>query len=201
MLEYERDLQASGSILIAGMDEAGRGPLAGPVFAAMVIIPLDNIIEGVNDSKKLTPKKRSELSKVIKEKSLAFSICSVDESEIDRVNILEADKECMNKCCQEISIKPDYCLVDFVPHLELPFPHKEIVKGDAKSYSIACASILAKVARDEYMEEMAIKYPQYQFDKHKGYGTKLHYEMLRKYGPCEIHRKSFLKKFYEKESI
>ena len=107
----------------------------------------------------------------------------------------------MNKCCQEISIKPDYCLVDFVPHLELPFPHKEIVKGDAKSYSIACASILAKVARDEYMEEIALKYSQYQFDKHKGYGTKLHYEMLRKYGPCEIHRKSFLKKFYEKESI
>lgn len=201
MLEYERDLQASGSILIAGMDEAGRGPLAGSVFAAMVIMPLDDIIEGINDSKKLTPKKRSELSKIIKEKALAFSICSVDESEIDRVNILEADKECMNKCCREISIKPDYCLVDFVPHLELPFPHKEIVKGDAKSYSIACASILAKVARDEYMEEMALKYPQYQFDKHKGYGTKLHYEMLRKYGPCEIHRKSFLKKFYEKESI
>lgn len=201
MLEYERDLQASGSILIAGMDEAGRGPLAGSVFAAMVIMPLDDIIEGVNDSKKLTPKKRFELSKVIKEKARAFSICSVDESEIDRVNILEADKECMYKCCQEISIKPDYCLVDFVPHLELPFPHEEIVKGDAKSYSIACASILAKVARDEYMEEMALKYPQYQFDKHKGYGTKLHYEMLRKYGPCEIHRKSFLKKFYEKESI
>ena len=177
MLEFENEMISKGYKLIAGVDEAGRGPLAGAVFVAMAIMPLDenSIIPGVDDSKKLSPTKRKFLFDKIKSKAIAYSICSIDEKTIDRINILEATKLGINKCLKEISIKPDYCLVDYVAKLNLDVPFSTIIKGDALSYSIACASILAKVARDEYMDEMDKKYPNYNFTKHKGYGTKLHY--------------------------
>lgn len=199
MFEYENSLKDKGYNLIAGMDEAGRGPLAGAVYSAMVIMPLekDKIIQGVNDSKKLTPKKRLELYEKIKQKAISYSICFSDEKVIDKINILEATKKCMQDCLNNIAVKPDYCLVDYVANLNLECEHSLIVKGDAKSYNIACASILAKVSRDLYMEDMAKKYPEYMFEKHKGYGTKLHYQMIEKYGICEIHRKSFLKNLGE----
>ena len=199
MLTYEREKEKEGYKLIAGMDEAGRGPLAGSVYTAMVIMPLseDKIIEGVNDSKKLTPKKRDELFEKIKQRAIAYVICPVDEKTIDEINILEATRLGMKKCYDEISVKPDYCLVDYVNGLILDCPFETIIKGDAKSYSVACASILAKVARDKYMEEIDKKFPMYQFAKHKGYGTKLHYEMLKEYGISEVHRKSFLKNLEE----
>ncbi|MBE7082726.1 MAG: ribonuclease HII [Clostridiales bacterium] len=195
-LNYERELLSNGYKLIAGMDEAGRGPLAGAVYTAMVIMPLeeDKIIQGVNDSKKLSQKAREELFDKIINTAIAYAICPVDEKTIDDINILNATKLGMQNCLKQIKIKPDYCLVDYVPNLSLDCPNKTIVKGDEKSYSIACASILAKVARDKYITELGAKYPMYQFEKHKGYGTKLHYQMLDKYGASEIHRKSFLKK-------
>ena len=197
MLEFENEMISKGYKLIAGVDEAGRGPLAGAVFVAMAIMPLDenSIIPGVDDSKKLSPTKRKFLFDKIKSKAIAYSICSIDEKTIDRINILEATKLGINKCLKEISIKPDYCLVDYVAKLNLDVPFSTIIKGDALSYSIACASILAKVARDEYMDEMDKKYPNYNFTKHKGYGTKLHYECLDKYGISEIHRRTFLKRY------
>ena len=197
MLEFENEMISKGYKLIAGVDEAGRGPLAGAVFVAMAIMPLDenSIIPGVDDSKKLSPTKRKFLFDKIKSKAIASSICSIDEKTIDRINILEATKLGINKCLKEISIKPDYCLVDYVAKLNLDVPFSTIIKGDALSYSIACASILAKVARDEYMDEMDKKYPNYNFTKHKGYGTKLHYECLDKYGISEIHRRTFLKRY------
>lgn len=199
MLEFENELEKDGYKFIAGIDEAGRGPLAGSVYTAMVIMPLekDKIINGVNDSKKLTPKKRYELFDKITKTAIAYSICAIDENTIDSVNILEATKLGMANCLQNISVKPDFCLVDYVAGLSLNCPFKTIVKGDAKSYNIACASILAKVARDRYMCEMAEKYPEYQFEKHKGYGTKLHYELIEKFGVSKIHRKSFLKNLEE----
>ena len=166
---YENEAKAEGFNIVCGIDEAGRGPLAGPVCAAAVILPEGCIIDGVNDSKKLTEKKREALFDVIKEKALAYSIAVADEKEIDEINILQAG---------------------------LGVATKTIVKGDANSMSIAAASILAKVTRDRFMLEMDEKYPEYQFAKHKGYGTKLHYEMLTKYGASEIHRKTFLKSFY-----
>ena len=199
MFEFENELKKDGFNLIAGMDEAGRGPLAGAVYTAMCIMPLENdkIIDGVNDSKKLTPKKRLELFEKIKQTAIAYSIVAVDEKEIDKVNILEATKLGMQRCLQQISVKPDFCLVDYVANLKLDIPFKTIVKGDAKSYSIACASILAKVARDLYMENLAKEYPHYQFDKHKGYATRLHYELIEKYGISKVHRMSFLKNLDE----
>jgi len=199
MLEFENEFKDLGYNLIAGMDEAGRGPLAGRVYAAMVIMPLDDdkIIDGVNDSKKLTEKKRESLFEEITKKALAYSICYVDEKTIDEINILEATKQCMQKCLEEIKIMPDFVLVDYVNNLMLNKPFRTIVKGDALSYSIGCASILAKVARDRYIIEMAQKYPNYGFEKHKGYGTKLHYEMISKYGVSNIHRKTFLRNWKE----
>lgn len=195
MFEFEDELKKLGYKLIAGMDEAGRGPLAGAVYTSMVIMPLEKekIIEGVNDSKKLTPQKRLELFEKIKQTAIDYSICAVDEKTIDNINILEATKLGMQNCIKNMKIKPDYCLVDYVAGLNLDCDFKCIIKGDAKSYNIACASILAKVARDNYMCEMSKKYPEYQFEQHKGYGTKLHYQMLEKYGYSEIHRKTFLK--------
>ena len=195
MLIYEKEKLKEGYKLIAGMDEAGRGPLAGAVFVAMCIMPLnkDKIIKGVNDSKKLSPVKREELFEKIKQIAISYSICSVDEKEIDNINILEATKLGMQKCLEQIKIKPDYCLVDYVAKLNLNTQFQTIVKGDAKSYSVACASILAKVARDKYMENLAKEYPNYAFDKHKGYPTKLHYDLISKYGISPVHRKSFLK--------
>ena len=195
MLEFENKCKEQGYKYIAGMDEAGRGPLAGAVFTAMCIMPLSekDIIQGVNDSKELTEKKREELFEKIKEKAIAYVICPVDEKRIDEINILEATIEGMKNCLEKINVRPDYCLVDYVAKLNLDVPFETIVKGDAKSYSIACASILAKVARDKYMEELDKKYPNYALGQHKGYATKLHYELIKKFGISPIHRKSFLK--------
>lgn len=199
MLEFENELQSCGYKIIAGMDEAGRGPLAGAVYTAMVIMPLESekIIEGVNDSKQLSSSKRLELFEKIKNTAIAYAICSVDEKVIDEINILEATKLAMQNCLKEINIKPEYCLVDYVANLNLDCEFRTIIKGDAKSYSIACASILAKVARDNYMHELSKKYPMYLFDKHKGYATKQHYEKIKEYGISEVHRKSFLKNIGE----
>lgn len=195
-LKFENEAHANGYKIVCGIDEAGRGPLAGPVCAAAVILPDGCIIEGVNDSKKLTEKKREALFDVIKEKALAYSIATADEKEIDEINILQATYLAMNRAFNGLEIKPDMALVDGNRDPQLGVPTLTVVKGDSLSMSIACASILAKVTRDRFMLEMADKYPQYQFEKHKGYGTKLHYEMLDEYGASEIHRMSFLKKYY-----
>ena len=194
---YENEARAEGFQIVCGIDEAGRGPLAGPVCAAAVILPEGCIIEGVNDSKKLTEKKREALFDVIKEKALAYSIAVADEKEIDEINILQATYLAMRRAFDGLSIKPDMALVDGNRDPGLGIATRTIVKGDANSMSIAAASILAKVTRDRFMLSMDEKYPEYQFAKHKGYGTKLHYEMLTKYGASEIHRKTFLKSFYE----
>ena len=199
MLTFENELISDGYKLIAGMDEAGRGPLAGCVYTAMVIMPLDSdkIITGVNDSKKLTAKQREILFDEIIKTAISFVICPIDEQKIDEVNILNATKLGMQECLKQIKVKPDFCLVDYVNGFSMDAPFKTIVKGDAKSYSIACASILAKVARDKYMVEISKEYPCFGFERHKGYGTKLHYQMIEKYGVLPIHRKSFLKNLGE----
>ena len=194
---YENEAEAEGFSVVCGIDEAGRGPLAGPVCAAAVILPKGCVIEGVNDSKKLTKKKREALFDIIKEKALAYSIAVADEKEIDEINILQATYLAMRRAFEGLDVKPDMALVDGNRDPILGIPTKTIVKGDANSMSIAAASILAKVTRDRFMLEMDEKYPEYQFAKHKGYGTKLHYEMLAKYGASEIHRKTFLRSFYE----
>lgn len=194
---YENEAKAEGFNIVCGIDEAGRGPLAGPVCAAAVILPEGCIIEGVNDSKKLTEKKREALFDVIKEKALAYSIAVADEKEIDEINILQATYLAMRRAFDGLDIKPDMAIVDGNRDPGLGVATRTIVKGDANSMSIAAASILAKVTRDRFMLEMDEKYPEYQFAKHKGYGTKLHYEMLTEYGASEIHRKTFLKSFYE----
>ena len=194
-LEYENEAYSKGYNCVCGVDEAGRGPLAGPVFAAAVILPKGYVIEGVNDSKKLSEKKREELFEKIKSEALCYSIASVDEKTIDEINILNATFLAMEKAVEGLKIHPDFVMIDgnrAPKHLDIPC--QTIVKGDAKSASIAAASILAKVSRDRFMLEMAEKYPEYCFEKHKGYGTKLHYEMIEKYGICEIHIKTFLKK-------
>ncbi len=196
-LKYENEAKADGYNIVCGIDEAGRGPLAGPVCAAAVILPDGCIIEGVNDSKKLTEKKREQLFDVIKETAVAYSIATADEKEIDEINILQATYLAMNRAFQGLNLKPDMAFVDGNRDPGLGIPTRMIVKGDANSMSIAAASILAKVTRDRFMLEMDKKYPQYQFAKHKGYGTKLHYEMLDKYGASEIHRMTFLRKYYE----
>ncbi|MBR5270552.1 MAG: ribonuclease HII, partial [Clostridia bacterium] len=178
----------------AGVDEAGRGPLAGPVYAAAVILPQDFIIEGLNDSKKLTEKRREELYDVIIQNAVAYSIFSVDEKRIDEINILNATYEAMNGAVNSLSVVPDYVLIDGNSIKGMEIEYETVVKGDAKSASIAAASILAKVARDRYITEIAATYPQYGFEKHKGYGTAAHTEAILKYGPSPIHRRTFLKK-------
>jgi len=193
-LAFERELLSSGARLIGGMDEAGRGPLAGPVVAAAVIMPLDCPIEGVDDSKQVSEKKRERLFDEIIEKAVAYKIVAVDEKVIDDVNILNATKKAMAECVQGLSVRPDVVLVDAVK-LALEVPTKAIIKGDALSYSIAAASILAKVYRDRLMRDYDRIYPEYGFAKHKGYGTKDHIEALRTYGPCPIHRRSFITHF------
>ncbi len=191
---YEKELIQKGYACVAGVDEAGRGPLAGPVFAAAVILPEGEIIEGINDSKKLSPKKRDELYDIIREKAIAVSSASVDEKTIDEINILNATYLAMQKAVAGLNPKPDFVLVDGNRAPELDIECDTLVKGDAKSISIAAASIVAKVERDRYIIEMAKKYPEYGFEKHKGYGTKEHCEAILKYGPSPIHRRTFLKK-------
>jgi ribonuclease HII len=190
---YERAAEEKGYQFICGIDEAGRGPLAGPVFAAAVILPRDMLIEGVNDSKKLSEKKREELFDVIREKAISYSVGFATETEIDTINILQATFLAMKRACDGLSVKPDYALVDGNRMPWLDVETQTIIKGDSLSQSIAAASILAKVSRDRLMAEIDQIYPEYQFAKHKGYGTALHIEMLKKYGPCPVHRKTFLK--------
>lgn len=202
MFDYENECLKSGFKIIAGVDEAGRGPLAGPVAVAIAIMPLeqDKIIEGVNDSKKLTEKKRDALYEQIINTAISYHIEYVDENTIDTINILNATKLGMIKCIKEIGVSPDIVLIDAVK-LDADVPTKSIIKGDALSYSIACASILAKVSRDRLMLELDKKYPQYNLKKHKGYGTKEHIENLKKYGPSPIHRKSFIGHFVDVEKL
>ena len=192
-LLYEKQEQEKGKFIIAGMDEVGRGPLAGPVCVACVIMPLDDIIEGIDDSKKISEKKRELFAEQIKEKAIAYSIEMVDEQVIDQINILEATKLCMKRAIENLTLRPDVVLVDAISKLDVNVEIRGIIKGDALSYSIGCASILAKVTRDNYMVELSKKYPEYGFEKHKGYGTKVHIEALKEIGPCEHHRLSFLK--------
>lgn len=194
MLEYEKMYMEQGYTAICGVDEAGRGPLAGPVYAAAVILPEGLLIEGVNDSKKLSEKKREQLFDVIKEKAVAYCIASASVEEIEELNILGAAMLAMKRAVEGLSVKADFAMIDGNKKPELEIPCEAIVKGDAKSESIAAASNLAKVSRDRVMLEMAEKYPQYSFEKHKGYATKVHREAILEYGPCEIHRPSFLKK-------
>lgn len=197
MFEYENEYKSKGYKILAGMDEAGRGPLAGPVVCACVVMPLDKdkIIDGVNDSKKLTTKKREVLFEKIINTATCYKIIEVDNKTIDEINILNATKLGMSKCANEINIKIDMLLVDAVKGLDVKCEYLPIIKGDAKSYLIACASILAKVYRDRLMEKLDEKYPAYNLKKHKGYGTKEHIENLKKYGKCEIHRETFIKHF------
>ena len=195
-LEYERKYIASGKTLIAGVDEVGRGPLAGPVVCAAVIMPTEDIIVGVTDSKKLSAKKREELSAIIREKALSYCIYEVSEREIDEINILQAVKKCMTGAINGLKVKPDIVLADGL-NIGLPFNTEYIVKGDLKSYTIGCASIIAKVYRDNLMTGYAKEFPQYGFDKHKGYGTKAHIDKIREIGPCSLHRKTFIKNFWE----
>lgn len=191
---YEKLAAAKGYKSICGIDEAGRGPLAGPVYAAAVILPMDLEIDGLNDSKKLSEKKREALFDIICEKAISYSIGIATEEEIDEINILNATFLAMRRAVDGLHIKPDYALIDGNQHPGLSIDDETVIKGDGKSMSIAAASILAKVSRDRFMLEIAQKYPEYCFEKHKGYGTKLHYEMIEKYGVSPVHRKSFLKK-------
>lgn len=194
---YEQKAINAGYKVVCGIDEAGRGPLAGPVHAAAVILPLGLEIEGLNDSKKLSEKKREQLFDIICEKAIDYSIGVATEKEIDEINILNATFLAMHRAVEGLKTKPDYALIDGNQYPKIPFVMEEtVVKGDAKSMSIAAASILAKVSRDRFMLDKTKEYPQYQFEKHKGYGTKLHYEMLAEYGPSPIHRMTFLKKLY-----
>jgi ribonuclease HII len=194
---YEQNALKAGYKTICGIDEAGRAPLAGPVYAAAVILPIGLEIKGLNDSKKISEKKREQLFDVICENAVSYSIGIATEKEIDEINILNATFLAMHRAVEGLNIKPDYALIDGNQYPKIPMLTEEtVVKGDAKSMSIAAASILAKVSRDRFMLEKAKEYPQYQFEKHKGYGTKLHYEMLTEFGPSPIHRLSFLKKFF-----
>lgn len=196
MWQIEDRIFKQGVQLICGVDEAGRGPLAGPVCAAAVILPAYLEIPGLNDSKKLTDKKRRELYPIIKEQALAYGIAFADHQEIDAVNILQATYLAMERAIMQLQIKPEYALIDGNRAKDFGIPVKTVVRGDSLSASIAAASILAKVTRDDYMEQMAIHYPQYNFGVHKGYGTKAHYTILDEFGPSPIHRMSFLKKYY-----
>lgn len=196
-LEFEKEALAKGYKSVCGVDEAGRGPLAGPVCAAAVILPEGVIIDGVNDSKKLSEKKRESLFDVIREQALSYSIAYATVDEIEEINILNATMLAMRRAIDGLEIKADYSMIDGNKIPPIDIDAECIVKGDAKSMSIACASILAKVSRDRLLYKYAEEYPMYGFDKHKGYGTKVHREAILKYGPCPYHRKSFLKKLYK----
>ena len=196
MWEIEDSHFANGIKVICGVDEAGRGPLAGPVCAAAVILPPHVDIPGLNDSKKLTDKRRRELFPVIKEQAIAYGIGFASHEEIDEINILQATYLAMERALAQLSVKPEMALIDGNRAKDFGLPVETVVKGDSRSASIAAASILAKVSRDDLMERAAVDYPQYQFEIHKGYGTKAHYAALTEHGPSPIHRMSFLKKFY-----
>jgi len=196
MWEFEEKYFSQGIQLVCGVDEAGRGPLAGPVCAAAVILPPNLDIPGLDDSKKLSDKRRRELFPIIKEQAIAYGIAFADHKEIDDINILQATFLAMERAIKQLSIKPEVALIDGNREKDFGIPVETVVHGDSRSASIAAASVLAKVTRDDYMLEMADKYPGYRFEIHKGYGTKAHYAALQTNGPCEIHRMSFLKKFY-----
>ena len=195
MWEYEDKYAALGMQHICGVDEAGRGPLAGPVSAAAVILPPHFEIPGLDDSKKLSDKRRRDLVPIIKQNAIAYSVVFVDHVPIDEINILQATYEAMRQAVSKLSVTPDLLLNDAVTIPELTMKQVPIIKGDAKSISIAAASIVAKVTRDRMMVELDKFYPEYGFAKHKGYGTKVHIQALKEFGPCEIHRKTFIKKF------
>ena len=193
----ERACREEGYSSVCGCDEAGAGPLAGPVYAAAVILPFGVELPGLNDSKKLTEKKREALFPVIQEQAVAWAVARVEAAEIDETDILSARMKAMQLAIDQLTLAPDFALLDgnrdHGRSAAVTTPHRMIVKGDSLSASIAAASILAKVSRDRYMKEIAAQYPQYEFDRHKGYGTKRHYELLRQYGPSPIHRRTFLK--------
>lgn len=197
-LFYEREGLSRGYKIIAGIDEVGRGPLAGPVVCAAVILPLDDIIEGVDDSKKITKKKREVLYEKIIEKAISYDIERIEPEEIDEINILEATKKCMLACIANLPVKPDLVLIDAVK-LNSPVDTLSIVKGDAKSYLIGAASIVAKVYRDRIMEEYSEVYRDYGFERNSGYGTKEHIAAIKRTGACPIHRKTFIKNFSEEK--
>ena len=196
MWAIENSYFEQGFRLICGVDEAGRGPLAGPVCAAAVILPANHEIPGLNDSKKLTDKKRRELFPIIKEQAIAYGIGFADEKEIDEINILQATFLAMQRAIDMLAVKPDLALIDGNREKDFGVPVKTVIHGDSLSANIAAASVLAKVTRDDLMVEAAERYPQYSFEVHKGYGTKSHYAAIAEHGPCPIHRTTFLKKFY-----
>ncbi len=192
----EKQLYEKGFEYICGIDEAGRGPLAGPVVVAGVIMPKDSMIEGVNDSKKVSEKKREKLYDVILEEAISYSVAIIGQDIIDEINILNATKQGVTKVVEELDVKPNLILVDALTHINTKgIPYDSIIKGDAKCYNIAAASIIAKVTRDRIMREWDEIYPQYGFINHKGYGTAKHIEALKEYGPCPIHRRTFIKHF------
>ena len=195
MWNLERALFEAGFDIVAGVDEAGRGPLAGDVYAAAAVLPKFEKIEYLNDSKKLSEKRREELYDIIREKALAYAVASASAREIDAMNIRNATFLAMNRAIGALLKKPDFVLIDGNAMEGCGYRHECVIGGDGKSASIAAASILAKVERDRYMKRLAEKYPEYAFEKHKGYGTALHVEMLKKYGPCEEHRRTFIKNF------
>ena len=194
--KFEREYNDKGYELIGGIDEAGRGPLFGPVVAACVVLPKGCLIEGVNDSKKLSEKKREALFDEIKEKAVAWGVGIVDNNTIDEINILEATRKAMHEAVSNLQVKPDYIFIDAEKHVDTcGIPYLPIIKGDALSINISCASIIAKVTRDRMIDELAKEYPQYGLEKHKGYGTKEHIDAIKKYGITPLHRKTFCQKF------
>lgn len=196
--EENRIFAQRGDILICGVDEAGAGPLAGPVYASAVILPKGLILPHLDDSKKLTGHRREALFPQIKECAVAWAVATASVEEIEEINILNARMLAMRRAIEQLEPKADYALIDGNCNRGIPCPNETLVKGDSRSASIAAASILAKVSRDHYMLQLAEQYPEYRFEKHKGYGTKLHYELLERYGPSPVHRKSFLKNLHDK---
>lgn len=195
-LFYERRLHAMGYGYVCGVDEVGRGPLAGPVVCAAVIMPAEDVVAGVDDSKKLTANKRTQLSPVIKEKAVAWAICRVEPQVIDKINILQATRLCMKNAVESLPVRPDFVLTDGNMTLDIPLPQRSIVKGDANCYCIGAASIIAKVERDALMAEYARQYPGYGFEKNAGYGTSAHIAAIERLGLTPIHRRSFTKKWH-----
>ena len=194
--QHEDELRKKGFKTICGIDEAGRGPLAGPVVVASVIMPEDSMIEGINDSKKISEKKREKLYDQIIDEAISYGISIIGQEEIDEINILNATKKGLTNSLKELKVNPDLIIVDALSHIDtLGIPYESIIKGDAKCYSISAASILAKVTRDRIMREWATIYPQYGFEQHKGYGTAKHISAIKEYGACPIHRKTFIKNF------